>query len=311
MPSSTDRIAVCPMPSSRSGCAAQILGDPAVVGLEARVLVVEVGVVAEQHADRRVDHLGAHAVAVLVGRGAPRDPTRRGAAPSNRAPNIVSSSAGLPAAATRPIGIGLSMPSMTNRSPRFGSWTMRGARSRKRAVDAVDVGAGRLGDVRVGGDDRLRHDTPSSEGAHALSEPPQLQVAPAEPALEHALDLFLRNADARTRRPVDGFLARSSSGGRTSTLPCGSKPVKLAQGAGARRQRSTGGPPPCLDSRRGQEELWAAARAWEAPVRGGAGRPAPRGCGAPSRAAFGSRAPISSTVSPGRASRATQSTTAS
>src|SRR5688572_13804669 len=51
---------------------------------------------------------------------------------SNRALNIASSSALLPAAAMRPIGMGFSSPSMTKRSPRRASWTIRGARSLKR-----------------------------------------------------------------------------------------------------------------------------------------------------------------------------------
>src|SRR4029077_18463295 len=62
---------------------------------------------------------------------------------SKRAPNILSSSAGLPAAAMRPIGMGLSRPSMTKRSPRVASCTSRGARSRKRAsIRAVYVSGG-------------------------------------------------------------------------------------------------------------------------------------------------------------------------
>ena len=66
MPSSGVRIAVWPMPISRSGAVRAELGDPLVVRVEARVLVVAVGVVAEDHADRRVDDLGDHAVGVLV-----------------------------------------------------------------------------------------------------------------------------------------------------------------------------------------------------------------------------------------------------
>ena len=57
------------------------LGDPLVVRVEARVLVVDVGVVAQHHADRRVDDLGGDAVGVLVGEARDRDPSRRGAGP--------------------------------------------------------------------------------------------------------------------------------------------------------------------------------------------------------------------------------------
>ncbi len=67
MPSSGVRIAVWPQPSRRAGCVAAVLGDPAVVGVEAGLLVVEVRVVAEHHADGRVDDLGGDAVAILVG----------------------------------------------------------------------------------------------------------------------------------------------------------------------------------------------------------------------------------------------------
>src|ERR1039458_6889793 len=42
-------------------------GDPAVVGVEAGLLVVAVAVVADLHADSWVDDLGAHAIALLVG----------------------------------------------------------------------------------------------------------------------------------------------------------------------------------------------------------------------------------------------------
>ena len=48
------------------GCVRAELGDPLVVRVEARLLVVPVRVVAQDHADRRVDDLGGHAVAVLV-----------------------------------------------------------------------------------------------------------------------------------------------------------------------------------------------------------------------------------------------------
>src|SRR6185436_19684532 len=44
-----------------------VFGDPAVVGVEAGLPVVEVAVVADGHADRRVEDLGGDAVALLVG----------------------------------------------------------------------------------------------------------------------------------------------------------------------------------------------------------------------------------------------------
>jgi hypothetical protein len=52
-----------------------ILRDPQVVGVHAGVLVVEVLVIAEDHSDRRVDDLTAHAVAILVGDARVRVPT--------------------------------------------------------------------------------------------------------------------------------------------------------------------------------------------------------------------------------------------
>ena len=157
MPSSGVRIAVWPQPSSRSGWARAVLGDPAVVRLEAGLLVVEVVVVAEHHADGRVDDLGGDAVAVLVGHAAPRDPSRRGAArrTSRRA-------RGSPRPACRPrrrgpSAPGVFMPSMTNTSPTPSPpSTICGALSRHAGVDVVDVGVRRLGDVRVGRDDRIR-----------------------------------------------------------------------------------------------------------------------------------------------------------
>ena len=75
MPSSGVRTAVCPSPIEAVGRGRAELGDPVVVRVEARVLVVDVGVVAEHHADRRVDDLGGDAVGVLVGEARDRIPT--------------------------------------------------------------------------------------------------------------------------------------------------------------------------------------------------------------------------------------------
>ncbi len=44
-----------------------IFSQPAVVGFEAGLLEVEVRVIAQQHADGGIDHLGADAVPVLIG----------------------------------------------------------------------------------------------------------------------------------------------------------------------------------------------------------------------------------------------------
>ena len=51
-----------------------VLADPAVVGREARVLEVEVRMVAQHHADRRVQDLRGHAVAILIGQPRVRIP---------------------------------------------------------------------------------------------------------------------------------------------------------------------------------------------------------------------------------------------
>src|SRR5439155_1981057 len=48
------------------GVRAAVLGEAAVIGVHARLLVVQVRVATEHEPDRRVEHLGAHAVAVLV-----------------------------------------------------------------------------------------------------------------------------------------------------------------------------------------------------------------------------------------------------
>ena len=55
-----------PQPDQPVRCMPRIGGDPAVVGVETGLLVVPVGVVAQQHPDRWVEDLGTHAVAVLL-----------------------------------------------------------------------------------------------------------------------------------------------------------------------------------------------------------------------------------------------------
>ena len=44
-----------------------VFGDPEVVGVEAGLLVVEVLVIAQHHADGGIEDLGRHAVALLIG----------------------------------------------------------------------------------------------------------------------------------------------------------------------------------------------------------------------------------------------------
>ena len=64
---STPTTAVWAIPNTRSGCLGAHLGEPAVVGLHAGVLVLGVTVHEQAHADRRVDQLAADAVLVLDG----------------------------------------------------------------------------------------------------------------------------------------------------------------------------------------------------------------------------------------------------
>ncbi len=135
------------------GVRGAVLGDPQVVGVEARLLVVEVGVVADHHADGRVDHLGADAVARLV-----------------REPGL-----GVPAAAVQVLEAGPEHGELRRRLTRRGDEPHRdglveavddeeiaalgvvhesGSPVPEARVDPGGVGVGRLGDVRVGGDDR-------------------------------------------------------------------------------------------------------------------------------------------------------------
>ena len=128
------------------------LGDPLVVRTEARGLVVAVGVVAQDHPDRRVHHFRAHTVDVLV-----------------REARF-----GVPAAAVQLVErVPAVEPDLLGRSTGRGDEPHRHERltvvhehdvaerlvmleARRavavRGVDAIDVGAGRLGDVRVGRD---------------------------------------------------------------------------------------------------------------------------------------------------------------
>ena len=96
------RIAVWPTPISRLGVVRAVLGDPAVVRLEAGVFVIDVAVVAQHHADRRVDHFGGNTVAVLIAEASSRDPSRPDAVPRTVRPWRISSGF-LPAAAAVPM----------------------------------------------------------------------------------------------------------------------------------------------------------------------------------------------------------------
>mgnify|MGYP003693939609 CR=1 FL=1 len=119
-----------PCRPSRSGSMAAIALEPAVVGVEAGLLVVEVGMVADHHADRRIDDLGSDAVPVLVGQPRLWGPSRRDAGPRISRRPCAESLGGMPAAATRPSGTGAFMPSTTKVSPMPSLWTERAAHGR-------------------------------------------------------------------------------------------------------------------------------------------------------------------------------------
>ena len=130
------------------------LGDPMVVRVEARVLVVDVGVVAEQHAHRRIDHLGRDAVEILVGEAGDRVPAA--------APEILEALAGVEADLFgRAAGRGdqperhEALAPVDQHHVAEGLVVVHAGRPiPELRIDAVDVGAGRFGDVRVRRDAR-------------------------------------------------------------------------------------------------------------------------------------------------------------
>ena len=133
-----------------------VLGDPQVVGVEAGLLVLEVGMVAEHHADGRVEDLRAHAVALLVGQAGLGVPAA--------AVQVLEAGAehrellGLLAGGRdEPHGNRLVEPVDDEHVPPLGVAHQPRRAVLEAVVDAVDVRARRFGDVRVGGDDRGRH----------------------------------------------------------------------------------------------------------------------------------------------------------
>ena len=136
-------------------CAA-VLREPEVVGVEAGVLVVEVGVVAEHHADRRVDDLGRHAVAVLVGQPRVRIPAPAVHVLEPR-PEHGQLGGILARAGHQAHGNG---PRQALDDEQVSALVVphdtRGA-VLEAAIDAVHVRVRRLGDVRVGRDDGSGH----------------------------------------------------------------------------------------------------------------------------------------------------------
>ncbi len=137
-----------------------VLGDPEVVGVEAGLLVVEVAMVAEHHADVGIDDFGGDAVAILVGH-----------------PRV-----GIPSAA-------MHLVELRAYRSQLARILARGRRERDvdrtrevlddehvaellvvnhvrrrilvLVIDSIDVSVWRLGDMRIGGDDWLLHRMPS------------------------------------------------------------------------------------------------------------------------------------------------------
>jgi hypothetical protein len=133
-----------------------VLADPRVVGREARVLEVEVRMVAQHHADGRVQDLRRHAIAILIGQPRVRIPA---AAMELLEPGAEHGQllGTLPGRGHQPHRDGLRKPLDDEEIT-----ALRITHDVRRTVaefrvDPVDVRVRRLGDVRVGGDDRLRH----------------------------------------------------------------------------------------------------------------------------------------------------------
>jgi hypothetical protein len=135
------------------GMGGAVLGDPQVVGVEARLLVLEVRVVAEHHADGRVEHLGADAVARLVrepGFGVPAPAMQvLEAGPEHR--QVLRRLAGGRDESHRD---GLVEAVDDEEIAALGVVHESGSPVPEARVDPGGVRVGWLGDVRVGGDDR-------------------------------------------------------------------------------------------------------------------------------------------------------------
>jgi hypothetical protein len=133
-----------------------VLGDPQVVGVEARLLVLEVGVVAEHHADGRIEDLGAHTVAVLVGQAGIGIPPALvhvlEAGVEHR--QLLGSLAGGGDQAHRDGAL----QALDHEQVAAGGVAHHARRPvAEPRVDPLEVRVRRLGDVRIGGDDFRRH----------------------------------------------------------------------------------------------------------------------------------------------------------
>jgi hypothetical protein len=138
------------------GVRATELGDPEVIGVEAGLLVVEVGVIADHHPYGGIDDLRRDPVAVLIGEAGVGIPAAavqllEADAPHGQLARV------LTRRRDEPHGYGLGHAVDHEDIASLGvPHDVRRAVA-EAPVDAVHVGARRLGHVRVGGDDRGAH----------------------------------------------------------------------------------------------------------------------------------------------------------
>ena len=154
-----------PQPDQPTRGVALELRDPQVVGVEARLLVVRVGMVAEQHPDRRVEHLDGHPVEVLLDQSGGRIPTAGvQLIPTHereRVDALRRASRGGDHPVRDPSQATVDLHDRTHRVVGECPW---GPVPEVR-IDSIDVAVTRFGDVRVGGDREQGHPAPSRLGA--------------------------------------------------------------------------------------------------------------------------------------------------
>ena len=138
------------------GVRSAVLRDPAVIGVEACVLVVEIRVIAEHHPDGRIEDLGADPVHVLLAE--PRLGIEAARVhvlhPGAEHPELLG---GLAGGGDEPHRDGLVHSVDDEEVAALGIAHDVGRPVAEAPVDAVDIRARRLGDVRIRGDDRLGH----------------------------------------------------------------------------------------------------------------------------------------------------------
>ncbi len=134
-----------------------IFSDPQVVGVEAGFLVVEVAMVTQHHPDGGIDDLGGDAVAILVGHPRVGIPSAamhllEFAATDFEILGIAAGRGGKPDIhRTREILDDKHVAELVVADhARRGIFIF--------GIDPIDVGPGGLGDMRIGGDNRLLHD---------------------------------------------------------------------------------------------------------------------------------------------------------